>query len=129
MCEQCDKVKKALVTRVDDVRAYVLGMIIARCSIIESLMCLPLDELPLKINEYAPHTPEHTIIKYRLEGKDPFQEKLGTIMDALYDVEFNYEDYRGLGYNDGTAETLAQMLDLMDDPENASRAREAIYSE
>ena len=129
VCEQCDKVKTELLTWVEDAREFIKGMITSKCPDIEALMKLPLEELPLKINDFEDGTPERLIIKRRLEGKDPLEEDLGTIVQVLWDVDFDYEDYKNMGHNDGIIVLLSKILTMMGDEESAKRAYEVIYSD
>jgi len=49
-------------------------------------------------------------------------------LDLMFDYVFNMEDYRNVGMNDGALSALADVADLLDMKDVASRARSAIYS-
>lgn len=122
------KIKKEMLLWLNDAREFVASLIIRRCPDIEELMRLPIEELPLKINEYEEGSPKHSIVKLRLEGKDPFEEDLRVIMTVLYDVEFDNEEYKNLGSNDGTLHLLSRILELLGDEEHSQQASDLMYT-
>lgn len=84
-------------------------------------------DLPKHINDYTAGSPGHHIISCRLAGEDPFEKNLSLCMQILWDVEFDYEDYQNIGYNDGQAVTLSIMFNALGMKEEATQAMEATY--
>lgn len=84
-------------------------------------------DLPKHINDYPAGSPGHHIISCRLSGEDPFEKNLSLCMQILWDVEFDYEDYQNIGYNDGQAVTLSIMFNALGMKEEATQAMEATY--
>lgn len=126
MCEKCDKLKKILLEIKEDVRDYITGVLKDSKNVQEALE-MPLEDIPLHLNDQSRHEVQKRIMKIRLEGKDPFEEDLGNIVPILADEEFDYEYYREIGYNDGMSQTVGRLLDVIELKEDARQAREATY--
>jgi hypothetical protein len=84
-------------------------------------------DLPKHINDYPVGSPKHHIISCRLSGEDSFDKNLSLCMQLLWDVEFNYEDYQNIGYNDGQAVTLSIIFNALGMKEEATQVMEATY--
>lgn len=85
-------------------------------------------DLPKHINDYPVGSPGHHIITCRLSGEDPFEKDLSLCMQILWDVEFDYEDYQNIGYNDGQATTLSILFNALGMKTEATQAMEATYN-
>lgn len=92
------------------------------------LFNIPDNKLPLFINNWCVDSPEHFIISCRLSKEDPFKKNLNKCIELLYDVEFNMEEYKNIGYNDGLATLTSILLDIAGYGEEARQAIDATYS-
>ena len=66
------------------------------------------------------------LVKARLRGEDI--DKPEWHIQALYDVEFDYEDYKTLGDNDGRLRMLDLALSHLGEEALAKRAAAAMYN-
>ena len=66
------------------------------------------------------------LAKKRLSGEDIDTPKYW--LQAMYDVGFDVEDYRNIGYGDGQMEVLRVVYMLLGHPDKADQALEIMYS-
>jgi hypothetical protein len=85
-------------------------------------------ELPLRINTHPADSPIHFLISCRLSGEDPLEKDLFRCMPLLYNEEFDYEDYKNIGYTDGSADVTASLLKIAEMPKESNEASDATYS-
>lgn len=84
---------------------------------------LPEEDLPLHVHDNG-FLGE--LVKERLAKRDcdiPVWH-----VKVLYDVAFNYEDYRALGNNDGELRIIAEVLKELGEDELSNRASDAMYT-
>lgn len=126
MCEQCDKIKKKLDEFTEDARDFIIQEIHDHDENSHALIEMPLEQLPLHINDYPQSSIQNKIIADRLEGKEI---KLSDLMQILWDCEFNYDDYKQLGHNDGMIYVISQIYTILGDEKGRERVCEATYSD
>ena len=126
MTEFQEKLHKSLIDRLESsVEFTVATFLNDKCGkVAEKVIETPLDKLPLLINEYDEGSLPAQLIANRLEGKEV---AVSDLIPLLYDENFDAEDYRNLGYNDGQASILSDLLTLLGDHENANKAAGLIY--
>jgi len=117
-----------LLSEVESVRDFIKEMI-KKQHAYQEVITIPIEEIPLKINNWYQDSAQYKIIKSILEGKDPLEENLTDCIPILWDCEFSYDEYRNIGINDGVAATVASLLETLGRSEDANRAREIIYSD
>jgi len=122
-----DLLVKKLIELKEDAR-YNIACRVKDSSAYKEVESIPENELPLHINDHDPDSPKHFLISCRLSGDDPFEKDLCKCVEILYDVEFNMDSYREIGYNDGLATSVSMLLDIVGMEKEANQAREAIYS-
>lgn len=86
-------------------------------------IALPQTDLGIYIND---PTVLGELVKARLKGAPVNTPKWQ--IECLCDCEFDYDDYRKLGENDGTLQMAAIVLNLLGEEELAQRALAAQYN-
>lgn len=94
----------------------------------KELMAISKRDLPKNINIYDPDSPHHFIISCRLSGEDPIEKNIAKCIELLYDQEFDVEDYKSIGYNDGQASAVSRVFDALGMNEDANQALDVTYS-
>lgn len=94
----------------------------------KELMGLPDEELPLRINAWYDDSPQHFIISCRLSGDDPIKKDLAKCIELLYDIEFDMDAYKNIGYNDGLASATSSLLNIVGMKDEAAQAIDATYN-
>jgi hypothetical protein len=92
------------------------------------LMDIPDEEIPLHINNYDTDSYQHLILSCRLSGEDPVKKDLAKCITLLWDVSFDSEAYKNIGYNDGLASATSSLLDEAGLKEESIRVLDATYS-
>lgn len=120
-------IKEKLLELLNDVRFNAEDRI-RNSQVYQEIAAIEDIDLPKHINDYYTGSPGHHIISCRLSGEDPFEKDLSLCMQILWDVEFDYEDYQNIGYNDGQATTLSIMFNAIGMKEKVTQAMEATYN-
>jgi hypothetical protein len=118
---------KELLRQKDDVRDNTT-IRIKDTEVYKKIQDIPKKDLALHINEYNPDSPAHFLITCRLSGDDPFKKDFNKCIELLYDVEFNMEAYRNIGYNDGLAVLTSILLRIAGFEKDADAAIQATYN-
>jgi len=88
------------------------------------IFAVPDDQLPLHVNDDGL---SGELVKARLAGEDIDIPKWH--IQALYDVTFDFEEYKAFGYNDGELNLISMMLSELGEDDLSARAELAKYSE
>lgn len=85
--------------------------------------------LEMPREDWALHVNDQTLlgrlVQARLKGEDIDVPQWHC--ECLYDEEFDFSEYKHLGYNDGVLHTVSLLLTEMGEMELAGRAAAAIY--
>lgn len=122
-----NKLVMKLIAYKDEAREYITNKI-KNTPTYKEIEKLKTEDLPLHINDYDSDTTEHFFLSCRLQGEDPFQKDLSRCIELLYDVEFSMEEYKNIGYNDGTAIATHYLLKEIGMNEEADQAFQATYA-
>jgi hypothetical protein len=101
---------------------------VKECASYKEIMGFPDEELPLRINAWNEGSPQHFLISCRLSGDDPLTKDLSKCIELLWDVEFDMEAYKNIGYNDGLASVTSTLLDIAGMKDEAAQAIDATYN-
>lgn len=119
--------KECLLLHADYCQEFIRETI-TQTSTYQDLDNIEKDDIPLHITDLIPGTFQHHILKCRLEGTDPLEENLSLCMQILWDTEFNVDDYRNVGRNDGQIDILSLLLKKLDMHTEAEKVSEAQYT-
>lgn len=132
--ESSDQIKakyEALISELlrqkEDVRDNTMYRI-KETEVYKKIQAIPHNELALHINDYEPDTTGHLLISCRLSGDDPFEKNFNKCIELLYDVAFDMDAYRNIGYNDGLATLTSILLKIAGQDKDADAALEAAYN-
>ena len=121
-----DDVRTYVRTCVEDARDYVigLGMDYSGDSLsMRNIMAAQLEDLPKYINVEGN---SQKVLQMRLQGEEP---DMLFWLDILSNTTFDSEQYKSLGENDGTIQTLVGLANALGMRDESERAYEALYSE
>lgn len=104
--------KKWLLLQAEYCEQFIIDTI-KGTSLYKELYNIPIEDIPLHINDYFPGHIKHSILKNRLEGTDPFEKDLSSCMQILWDSVFDVEKYKGIGRNDGQIDILHLLLNKL----------------
>jgi len=90
---------------------------------LKKILETPKKDLPKLLNVGEPY---RQIIGALINNEDPPPE---TLLEILYDVSMNTEEYRSLGYNDGALATLRALYETLGETDKATDAANHIYKE
>jgi hypothetical protein len=122
-----NKLVMKLISYKDEAREYITNKI-KKSQAYEEIGAIKTEDLPLHINDYDSDTTEHFLLSCRLQGEDPFKKDLPRCVELLYNEEFSTEEYKEIGYNDGTAVTTHYLLREIGMDDAADQAFEATYA-
>lgn len=132
MCEECKKLKKKLAKIEATLDGYVgstqdaLRSYSSRDGDVEEALACPLKELPLFINK--PGEVLQDIVKRRLAGK---RVKLtpSECIQVMSNIEFDYDDYRNIGWNDGTMILACDIYKVLGKDKKSVKAYGNVYTD
>lgn len=96
---------------------------VAKSAVYKKVIAIPAKYLPMHLNEDG-LTME--LVKARLEGKDIATTEWQT--RCLWDEEFNIDEYKLLGENDGELRVAQEILSMLGEEKWVSRAADAMYT-
>jgi len=96
---------------------------VAKSAIYNKVAAMTKEDLLLNINEEGLTM---DLVKARLEGKDIATPEWQT--RCLWDEEFNMDEYKLLGENDGELRVAQEILSMLGEEEWVSRAAAAMYT-
>jgi len=123
-----NKIKDELLNEKDIAINYIIS-IIKNQEDYEELQDIPVDEIALHINNYDKDSYEFHFLFCRLANENPFEKNLGKCTELLHDQEFNVEDYREIGKNDGVINILFRLFNIIGLEKKAKEVYQAIYSD
>lgn len=134
MCEKCEEIKKKMLIWKDDLLEFMGQMIKDKCGeVLAEIENIPTKELPLKINAYPDGSPKQKLLKLRLQGEDFSIPNLIPILPELipllWDQEFDVEDYKSIGINDGEGYIVSMILRMLGCEEDARQISAVNYSD
>lgn len=112
----------------DDTRDFMVDTISSQ-EAYKDLMGIPVDEIPLHINQYSQDSYQYFILTCRLKGKNPLEVDITRCIELLWDCEFSVDDYKEIGYNDGMIDTLNLLLRILGDEKAAQETMLLKYNE
>jgi len=122
--ETLDDVRAWVKAQVDDGREFILlkaqGL---RVELKEIAEAPPLKELPKFINTELEAS--QALLKHRLNG-EPLD--YSALLQLMYDTNWDAEDYKQIGDNDGSLITLCDLANKLGMTAEAERAMEAVYA-
>ena len=122
--DSLEDVKEHIRQGIDDCVEYVVSLAASYNSEIRVVQACSMEDLPKYLNTVS--KPAQEIVKSRLNGSkvmdfDPF-------LEVLFDVDFDYSEYRDLGVNDGALQTFSTLASRLGMDEESKRAASAVYS-
>ena len=119
-----------LLAWIEPYEEYVKGFILERVqqtTLYEDIDGINKDDIPLRIHECTPDTPEHYLLKCRLEDKEP--DDLNILLQVLWDTEFDTDDYRQIGFNDGEICMIGALFNALGLDDRAKQVNQASYGD
>jgi hypothetical protein len=95
----------------------------AKSRVLNEVLEIPADDLPTHINSGGL---KEELVNERLKGNDIDTPLWHT--RVLYDEEFDYEDYKALGVNDGELRVIGRVFQMLGKEELETRAANAMYT-
>lgn len=121
-----DNIVEYLIDRLDLCENYLRDLCVDKSEAFNRLVSTKREDLPTLINEPSPLGP------WACERlKDPTEEEWDTPecwIEFLNDEEMSYDEYRGLGVNDGELQSIAGIFNEMGMEKEAQRALMCQYS-
>ena len=118
-----DDIRKYLSQQIDDCHEFVILKAVGKNGEVEDVRNASDEELPTYINSQSKAV--QAIVKSRLSGKPV---EIGKVLEELYDVEFDHEDYKQIGENDGQLMQIVDLCNGLGMTEESARAYEAVYA-
>lgn len=124
--EKLKAVTEKLLAYKNDIRDVIISRI-KETSDWQQIQKYSKNQLPKHINDYDEDSPQHFWISCKLTGEDPLTKDLSKCIPILWDQEFECEDYRSIGFNDGMAIVVTNLFGVLGMEKEASETFEATY--
>ena len=118
--------KDLLLSRLEECKDFLGAMAVSKSSALKEVLDIPFDDLPQHINEVNENKKEMVLARLR---KEDIRHDSIFVCESLYDVEFDFDEYKNVGHNDGTLATLRGIFEVLGDEEHQKECSLWIYSE
>ena len=118
--------KDLLLSRLEECKDFLGAMAVSKNSALKEVLDIPFDNLPQYINEINENKKEMVLARLR---KEDIRLDHNFVCQSLWDVEFDSDEYKNIGWNDGTLATLRSIFEVLGDKEHEKECTEWIYSE
>lgn len=118
--------KDLLLSRLEECKDFLGAMAVNKSSALKEVLDIPFDDLPQHINEVNENKKEMVLARLR---KEDIRHDSIFVCESLYDVEFDFDEYKNVGHNDGTLATLRGIFEVLGDEEHQKECSLWIYSE
>jgi hypothetical protein len=124
--EMLSKIKELAISRLDNCEDFLIQLNRLKGTAYKEVEQLEVKELPEHINDSPAY--KNRLVKTKLVG-EPLTKDPMNLLEPLWDTEFDYDDYKNIGHNDGTLATLWKLFRILDMKEEEERANALIYSD
>ena len=118
--------KDLLLSRLEECKDFLGTMAVNKNSALKEVLDIPFDDLPQHINEKGENKREMVLARLR---KEDIRLDHNFVCQSLWDVEFDSDEYKNIGWNDGTLATLRSIFEVLGDEEHQKECTEWIYSD
>lgn len=120
------KLKDLLLFRLEECKEFLSELAMSKNSALKEVLDIPFDDLPTYINEVSENKREMVLALLR---KEDIKKDHNFVCQSLWDVEFDADEYKNIGWNDGTLATLRSIFEILGEEEKQKECTEWIYSE
>jgi hypothetical protein len=122
-----NKLKIALVERLEGCIEFISNLASdTHRTLLKIVLEIPFEELPLYISDTVELKREMVLARLR---KEDIKKNPEFVLQSLWDIEFDFDDYKGIGFNDGELETLKMVFNELEDEAHAKECGAWVYSD
>jgi hypothetical protein len=121
-----DTLLRDAIERLEGCKEFLINLALNYETDIKKVLDIPFDELPMHVNEKTDHIREMVLARLR---KEDLIKDSKFVLQSLWDAEFDSDDYKNIGWNDGSLSVLGLIFKHLGDKKHADEAFEWTYSE